>query len=188
MRNKGEAGEKESKRSKSLPHFRGDSVAFGGGTVTPVGLVSASPRDSMSKETWEGSPSPQHTLPRCTLHLSRTSAVATEGLQYWWNSWLVSTLVHFTLCQKQQCRRVKQNSRRGLVSTKHAQIWGKVVRWIQIEIYLFISHDVVGEAIYPQHASIPHNLFQKIDWMQFNSVLEHSFILNSVLVIWRLTD
>lgn len=43
---------------------------FGGGAVTPVGRVSASPRDSMSKEAWEGSPSPPHTLPCCTLHLS----------------------------------------------------------------------------------------------------------------------
>lgn len=54
----------------------------GGKTVTPVGLVSASFfRGSMSKKTWEGSPRPRHTLPRCTLHLSRTSAVTTEGLQ-----------------------------------------------------------------------------------------------------------
>lgn len=72
---------------------------FGGGTVTPVGRVSTSPWESMSKETWEGSPSPRHTLPRCTLHLSGTSAVATKGLQDWWNSWAVWTLV-LALCER----------------------------------------------------------------------------------------
>lgn len=66
----------------------------GGGAATPVGRVSASFRGSVSKETWEGSTSPRHALPRCTLHLSGTSTVTTQGLWYWWNSWLVSTLVH----------------------------------------------------------------------------------------------
>ncbi|CAK6970222.1 Hypothetical predicted protein [Scomber scombrus] len=43
-------GGKETKRSLlSCPHFHGDSVALGGGTVTPVGRVSTSLWDSMSK-------------------------------------------------------------------------------------------------------------------------------------------
>lgn len=108
LQKKTKAGETESKRSESLLHFHGWLSGFGGGTVTPVGPVSASPRDSMSKGTWEGSPSLQHTLPRCTLHLSRTSAAATKGLKHWRNSWPVLDFVTVISCQKQQCQPVKQ--------------------------------------------------------------------------------
>ena len=164
---------KGAKDPNLCPIFRGDSVALAeeqwhqlAGCLPPLGTawVKRRGRDHPGRNT--------HCL--AALYTSpglQQSPCTSKGRRHWRNSWRVSTLVHILLCQKQQCRRVKQNSRWcGLVSTNHAQRWGNVSTCITIQIYLL-------------HEVLHGNQHEKIDLMQFNSAVEQSFSLFSALLM-----
>lgn len=87
QRNKGLNDSQRRAKIQICPIFMATERVWPGNSDTSWLGVCLLFQGSMSKQTWEGSPRLQRTLPRCTLHLSRTSAVTTEGPQPWWNSW-----------------------------------------------------------------------------------------------------